>query len=61
VAPIVSGLDKFFNVLAYWKDYLAPWIDRIMPGTAQEFMYFVGYFVGAVEVAAGIVVLISPK
>lgn len=28
-----------------------------MPETAQEFMYFVG----AVEVAAGIVVLISPK
>jgi uncharacterized membrane protein YphA (DoxX/SURF4 family) len=57
VAPIVSGLDKFFNVLGDWKDYLAPWIDRIMPGTAQEFMYFVG----AVEIAAGIVVLISPK
>jgi hypothetical protein len=57
VAPIVSGLDKFFNILADWKDYLAPWIDRIMPGTAQEFMYLVG----AVEVAAGIVVLISPK
>lgn len=57
VAPMVSGLDKFFNILADWKDYLAPWIDRIMPGTAQEFMYFVG----AVEVAAGIVVLISPR
>ena len=28
-----------------------------MPGTAQEFMYFVG----VVEMAAGIVVLISPK
>lgn len=42
VAPIVSGLDKFFNILADWKDYLAPWIGRIMPGTAQEFMYFVG-------------------
>ena len=32
VAPIVFGLDKFANVLTDWPQYLAPWIDRIVPG-----------------------------
>src|SRR5713101_3079889 len=43
VAPIAFGLDKFFNVIA--------------PGTAQQFMYFVG----GVEIVAGILVLIKPR
>jgi uncharacterized membrane protein YphA (DoxX/SURF4 family) len=57
VAPILFGLDKFFNLTVNWPDYLAPWIDRIIPGTAQEFMYVVG----VVEIAAGIAVLLSPR
>ena len=40
--PIVFGLDKFANVLTDWPQYLAPWIDRIVPGTAQQAMYAVG-------------------
>jgi hypothetical protein len=39
-----------------WPVYLAPWLDRIVPGTAQEFMYVVG----AIEIAAGIVVAVRP-
>jgi hypothetical protein len=35
VAPIVFGLDKFANVLTDWPQYLAPWIDDIVPGEAQ--------------------------
>ena len=42
VAPIVFGLDKFFNLLTDWPGYLAPWIDSIVPGTAQQAMYVVG-------------------
>ena len=42
VAPILFGLDKFFNWMVEWPDYLAPWLDRLIPGTAQEFMYAVG-------------------
>jgi len=42
VAPIAFGLDKFFNVLVHWPDYLAPWINDIAPGTGQQFMYVVG-------------------
>jgi uncharacterized membrane protein YphA (DoxX/SURF4 family) len=57
VAPILFGLDKFFNFTVHWPDYLAPWIDRIVPGNGQDFMYVVG----AIEIAAGLAVLISPK
>jgi uncharacterized membrane protein YphA (DoxX/SURF4 family) len=57
VAPILFGLDKFFNFSVRWPDYLAPWIDRIVPGTAQEFMYVVG----VIEIVAGLAVLVSPR
>jgi len=57
VAPIAFGLDKFFNVMVHWPKYLAPWINDIAPGTAQQFMYFVG----GVEIVAGILVLIKPR
>jgi DoxX len=57
VAPILFGLDKFFNWTVHWPDYLAPWINDIVPGSAQDFMYFVG----AVEIAAGILVAVAPR
>jgi uncharacterized membrane protein YphA (DoxX/SURF4 family) len=57
VAPILFGLDKFFNLMVDWPKYLAPWLDRLIPGSAQDFMYVVG----AIEIVAGIVVLISPE
>jgi uncharacterized membrane protein YphA (DoxX/SURF4 family) len=57
VAPIVFGLDKFFNVLVDWPTYLAPWINDIAPGTGQQFMYVVG----AVEILAGISVALKPR
>ena len=57
VAPIAFGLDKFANVLTDWPGYLAPWIDRLVPGTAQQAMYAVG----VVEVLAGIVVAVAPR
>jgi len=57
VAPILFGLDKFFNLTVDWPIYLAPWLDRLVPGTAQEFMYVVG----AIEIAAGLVVAFAPR
>jgi uncharacterized membrane protein YphA (DoxX/SURF4 family) len=57
VAPIVFGLDKFFNVLVDWPTYLAPWIDDIAPGSGEQFMYFVG----ATEIAAGLLVALKPR
>ena len=57
VAPIVFGLDKFFNVLVDWPVYLAPWINDIAPGSGQQFMYFVG----VTEIVAGILVALKPR
>jgi hypothetical protein len=57
VAPIAFGLDKFFNVLVDWPIYLAPWINDIVPGTGQDLMYVIG----AIEIAAGVLVAIKPR
>jgi hypothetical protein len=57
VAPILVGLDKFTNWLVDWPMYLAPWINDIVPGTAQQAMYAVG----VVEIVAGVVVALSPR
>ena len=57
VAPILFGLDKFFNFMVDWPRYLAPWLDRLVPGTPQQFMYVVG----AIEIIAGLVVLLTPE
>ena len=57
VLPLAMGIDKFFNAMVSWPKYLADWIDNIAPGTAQQFMYFVG----VVEIVAGLVVLLKPR
>jgi uncharacterized membrane protein YphA (DoxX/SURF4 family) len=57
VAPILFGLDKFFNWSVDWPDYLANWINNIAPGSGQDFMYFVG----GVEILAGLLVLFAPR
>jgi hypothetical protein len=57
VAPILFGVDKFFNWTVEWTEYLAPWVNDIVPGTAQQFMYVVG----AIEIVAGLVVLFMPR
>lgn len=57
VAPILFGLDKFFNLLVDWPVYLAPWIDSIVPGSPQTAMYIVG----VIEIVAGVLVALQPK
>jgi uncharacterized membrane protein YphA (DoxX/SURF4 family) len=57
VAPILFGLDKFTNLMTDWTGYLAPWIDDLVPGTAQQAMYAVG----VTEVVAGLLVAIAPR
>jgi uncharacterized membrane protein YphA (DoxX/SURF4 family) len=56
-APILFGLDKFFDVLVDWEIYLAPWINDIVPGSAADAMYAVG----VIEIAAGIAVALKPR
>jgi hypothetical protein len=57
VAPIAFGLDKFANLLTDWEDYLAPWINDLVPGTAHTAMLIVG----VVEIVAGLVVAFRPQ
>jgi hypothetical protein len=57
VAPILFGLDKFTNLLADWTTYLAPAIDRLVPGSASSAMLAVG----VVEIVAGLVVAVRPR
>src|SRR6185312_14047408 len=57
VAPILFGIDKFFNVLVDWETYLAPWINEIVPGSATTAMHVVGL----VEIVAGVFVAVKPR
>lgn len=57
VAPIAFGLDKFFDWMVDWPQYLAPWVNDLMPGTGAQFMVFVG----VVEIIAGLLVLFIPR
>lgn len=57
VAPIAFGLDKFFNVMVDWTQYLAPWINDILPGNAHDGMHIVG----VIEIVAGLAVAIKPR
>jgi hypothetical protein len=56
VAPILFGVDKFFGLLVDWEQYLAPWVDGIVPGTAHQAMLAVG----VVEIVAGLLVAVRP-
>jgi uncharacterized membrane protein YphA (DoxX/SURF4 family) len=57
VAPILFGIDKFFNELVNWEQYLAPWIADLSPLSATHTMYAVG----VVEIVAGLAVAIKPR
>ena len=58
VAPILFGLDKFATLLAAdWSMYLAPWVNDLVPGTADQAMLTVG----VVEIAAGLLVAFMPR
>lgn len=57
VAPIAFGLDKFLGLLTDWDQYLAPWIDNLVPGTAHHAMLAVG----VIEIVAGIAVAVVPR
>lgn len=56
-APILFGLDKFAHILTNWDMYLAPRLDRIIPGSAHQAMLAVGL----IEILAGLLVLLVPR
>jgi hypothetical protein len=58
VAPILFGVDKFAEVLTNdWTKYLAPEFNDLLPGSATDAMHMVGI----VEIAAGVVVAVTPR
>jgi hypothetical protein len=57
IAPIAFGVDKFTEVLTHWEQYLAPWINDLVPGNAHQAMLAVG----VVEIVAGIAVAVAPR
>ena len=57
VAPIAFGLDKYFHVLVNWDKYLAPEFTDLFNAQAHTLMYYVG----AIEIVAGLVVALRPR
>ena len=56
IAPIVMGLDKFFNLLVTWPHYLAPVVSQTLPVPPATFLQAVG----VVEIVAGLIVAFYP-
>jgi hypothetical protein len=57
VAPILAGLDKFFEVLVDWDRYLAPVVTDVLPVSGHSLMLAVG----VIEIAAGVLVALRPR
>jgi hypothetical protein len=57
VAPLLFGIDKFFNLMVKWPVYLAPIVTDAIPVTAQQFMYIVG----VIEIVAAVCVFLFPR
>jgi len=55
VAPVLFGLDKFFNLMTDWSRYLPGFVTDATSGSV------VMSVVGIVEIAAGIGVWLRPK
>jgi len=57
LAPLIAGIDKFFDKLVYWDMYLSPFVSRLVHGHDHTFMQVVG----VIEIVAAIGVLIKPR
>ena len=56
-APILFGVDKFFNWMTFWPNYLWAGFPHFLHVSPQHFMYAVG----VVEIAAGVLVFLLPR
>jgi hypothetical protein len=56
-APILAGLDKFFNLLVDWSRYLPGFATRLLGGHVHAFLLVVG----VIEIVAGIGVAVRPR
>lgn len=56
-APVLFGLDKFFNWMTYWPKYLWAGPPHWLGVSPQHFMDGVG----VIEILAGVLVLLLPR
>jgi hypothetical protein len=57
LAPILFGVDKFFNWMTFWPKYLWVGFSNFLHVSPQHFMYGVG----VIETLAGVLVLLLPR
>ena len=55
LAAFLAGLDKFFNILTDWSQYVSPIAERFLPVSAGAFLGFVGI----IEMLVGLAILTS--
>jgi uncharacterized membrane protein YphA (DoxX/SURF4 family) len=53
LAAFLAGLDKFFNILTHWTNYINPLALRALPFSAETFMHIVG----VIEMIVGLAIL----
>ena len=56
-APVLAGIDKFFDILTEWDKYLAPQLAHLSPLSVHGTMMVIG----VIEMAAALVVAVKPK
>jgi len=57
LAPVLFGVDKFFNWMTHWPKYLWVGFPHFFGVTSQQFMYGVG----VIEIVGGLGVLLLPR
>jgi uncharacterized membrane protein YphA (DoxX/SURF4 family) len=56
IVPVVSGIDKFSNLITKWDNYLNPAIGSVLPFSVHTFMMIIG----VIEIGTGILVFVKP-
>ena len=56
LAPLLAGLDKYFNLLTNWDMYLNPHLPQMLHLAPSTFMHAVG----VVEIVAGLLMFLRP-
>jgi uncharacterized membrane protein YphA (DoxX/SURF4 family) len=51
--PFLAGLDKFFNLLTNWQQYMSPLVARFLPVSTSTFMHAAGI----IEMVVGTAIL----
>jgi hypothetical protein len=57
VMLLIDGLDKFFNLIAYWPEYLAPIFPQLIGGHTTVLLYLLGI----IEITIGVITWFSAR